>query len=144
MIPSHNYALAASILLKTIDINTKTIKWWAILDSGATSYFLTTDAPATNILPTAVPIDARLPYGECVCSTHVHSQHPIIAPRCLHSSYHFQPCLALTPVHRDNVQCRMHHHLHIDWVHNCVLRPNHSMRSQVHMEGTMDDPSNSM
>ncbi len=38
----------------------------------------------------------------------------------------------------------MHHHLHEDWVHNCVLRPNHSMRSQVHTDGTMDDSSNSM
>ncbi len=32
----------------------------------------------------------------------------------------------------DNVQNRMHHHLHKDWVHNQVLRPNHSVRPWVH------------
>jgi hypothetical protein len=70
LIPSHNYALVASILLKTIDIDAKTIKRWSILDSSATSHFLTTNAPATNILPTAVPIVACLLNGERVRSTH--------------------------------------------------------------------------
>jgi hypothetical protein len=69
-IASHNYALAAAILLKTIDVDAKTIKRWAILDSGAMSQFLTTNTPATNILPTAVPIVAHLPNGERVHSTH--------------------------------------------------------------------------
>ncbi len=69
-IPSHNYALAASILLKRIDIDAKTIKRWAILDSRAMSHFLITNAPASNILPTAMPIVFHLPNGEHVSSTH--------------------------------------------------------------------------
>ena len=47
-----------------------TIKNWAILDSSATSHFLTSTAPATNIQPTTTPIVARLPNGECMTSTH--------------------------------------------------------------------------
>jgi hypothetical protein len=77
-------------------------------------------------------------------NTHAHSRHPIVAPRCLRSSHHPRPCLTLTPVCCNNVQCRMHRHLHKDWVHNCVLWLNHSMQSQVHTDGTMDDFSNSM
>jgi hypothetical protein len=50
--------------------NAATIKQWAILDSGATSHFLTTNAPATNIIPAAVPLIARLPNGDKVQSTH--------------------------------------------------------------------------
>ncbi len=68
--PTHNYALAASILLKTIDVDAATIKQWAILDSGATSHFLTTDAPATNIVLATVPLIACLPNGDKVQSTH--------------------------------------------------------------------------
>jgi len=59
--PTHEYALAASVLLRTITTDAATIKRWAILDSGATSHFLTTDAPATNIAPADVPLIARLP-----------------------------------------------------------------------------------
>ena len=75
---------------------------------------------------------------------HVHFLHPIVAPRCLHSSHHPWPCLALTPFCCDDVQCRMHRHLHKDWVHNHILQPNHSRWPQVHTEGTMDDSSNSI
>jgi hypothetical protein len=46
------------------------IRAWVILDSGATSHFLTTAAPMTNMRPTRKPIIARLPNGE-----HVHSPH---------------------------------------------------------------------
>ncbi len=67
---THNYALAASILLKTINVDAATIKRWAILDSGATSHFLTTDAPATNIILAAVPFFAHLPSGDKVQSAH--------------------------------------------------------------------------
>jgi hypothetical protein len=70
LIPTRNYALAASVLLKTINTDADTIKRWAILDSGATSHFLTTDSPAINILPTTTPIIARLPNGARVHSTH--------------------------------------------------------------------------
>jgi hypothetical protein len=68
--PSHKYALAASLLLKTITTDADTIKRWAILDLGATSHFLTASAPATNILPTAMPIIAHLPNVNQVHSTH--------------------------------------------------------------------------
>jgi hypothetical protein len=70
-IPSHNYALAVSILLKLIDTNAKTIKQWVTLDSGSTSHLVTTNVPATNILPTDVPIVACLSNGEHVRSTHM-------------------------------------------------------------------------
>ncbi len=53
-----------------IATDANTIKQWAILDSGATSHFLTTDAPATNIVPATVPLIARLPNGDKVQSTH--------------------------------------------------------------------------
>jgi hypothetical protein len=56
-------------------INATTIKQWAILDSGATSHFLTTIAPATNIIPATVPLIARLPNGNKVQSTHTCSLH---------------------------------------------------------------------
>ena len=46
------------------------IKEWAILDSGATSHFLVTDAPATHIVPANSPLAVQLPDG-----THVHSTH---------------------------------------------------------------------
>jgi hypothetical protein len=68
--PTHNYALAASILLKTINVDAATIKRWAILDSGATSHLLTTDAPATNIILAAVPLIARLPNRDKMQSIH--------------------------------------------------------------------------
>jgi hypothetical protein len=68
--PTHNYTLAASILLKTINVDATTIKGWAILDSGAISHFLTTNALATNIVLAAVPLIARLPNGDKVQSTH--------------------------------------------------------------------------
>ncbi len=62
--PTHNYALTVSILLQTISTNAATIKKWAILDSGVTSHFLTTNAPTTNILSAAAPLNARLPNGD--------------------------------------------------------------------------------
>ncbi len=43
---------------------------WAILDSSATSHFLMTTAPMTNMRPTSKPITSRLPNGK-----HVHSMH---------------------------------------------------------------------
>ena len=70
MYPTHNYAFAAASLLKTITTDAETIKRWAILDSGATGHFLTTDAPALDITPTMTPITARLPNGDRVQSTH--------------------------------------------------------------------------
>ncbi len=69
-IPTQNYTLAASVLLKTISTDAATIRSWAILDSGATSHFLTTNAPASNIIPATVPLIARLLNGGKVQSTH--------------------------------------------------------------------------
>ena len=61
----------ASILLRTITTDAANINRWAILDSGATShYFLTTDAPATNIILADVLLIARLPNGDKVQSMH--------------------------------------------------------------------------
>ncbi len=74
--PTHNYTLAASILLKTINVDAATIKQWAILDSGATRHFLTTNASATNIVLAAVPPIARLPptkWWQGAVITHLHS-----------------------------------------------------------------------
>ena len=48
----------------------KSIKDWAILYSGATSNFLATTAPITNITPEIKPLTVKLPYGACVSSTH--------------------------------------------------------------------------
>ncbi len=53
----------------TIATSAITIKRWAILDSNVTSHFLTTDAPAANILPAVIPLVARLPNGDKVHST---------------------------------------------------------------------------
>ena len=63
-----NYA--ANALLSTVYINMKSIKDWEILDSGATSHFLVTTAPITNITPVSNPLAVKLPYGACVSSTH--------------------------------------------------------------------------
>ncbi len=38
----------------------------------------------------------------------MHAPHPFVALRCLHSSHHPQPCLALAPFCCDNMQCRIH------------------------------------
>ena len=48
----------------------ETINKWAVLDSGATSNFLTTGAHVINIQPTQKPIVARLPNDDNVRSTH--------------------------------------------------------------------------
>jgi hypothetical protein len=55
---------------RTITTNAATIKRWTILDSGVTSHFLTTNAPASNIIPASVPLIARLPNGDKVQLTH--------------------------------------------------------------------------
>jgi hypothetical protein len=69
-IPTHNYAYVALVLLQSISTDAETIKEWAILNSGATSHFLTTTATATNILLAVVPLVACLPNDERVSSTH--------------------------------------------------------------------------
>ena len=61
--------MAANTLLKTIDFDLEDIRNWAIVDSGATSHFLVTEAPAINIRPAKTPLKARLPNGETIAST---------------------------------------------------------------------------
>ena len=61
---------ATNTILSTVDINMKSIKDWAILDSGATSHFLFTTAPITNITPASNSLTVKLTYGACVSSTH--------------------------------------------------------------------------
>ena len=63
------YQFAAQALLKTVYLSLDEIKNWAILDSGATSHFLVTQAPAINIRPTQRPITARIPDGSTITST---------------------------------------------------------------------------
>ncbi len=58
------------MLLRAVNIDMDTINKWAILDSGATSNFLTTSAHVTNVQPAQKPIVARLPNGDQVRSTH--------------------------------------------------------------------------
>ena len=57
-------------MLKTIDFALEDIKKWAILDSGATSNFLLSDAPMDDERPAQHPITAKLPDGRKVKSTH--------------------------------------------------------------------------
>ena len=64
---------AANKILSTFDINMKSIKDWAILDSGATSHFLVTTAPITNITPASNPLTVKLTDGACVSSTHTYT-----------------------------------------------------------------------
>ena len=54
---------------KTIDFDLEDIRNWAILDSGATSHFLLSMAPAANVRPTKTPLRAKLPNGETIAST---------------------------------------------------------------------------
>ena len=64
------FAYAATKLLATVNINVKNIKEWEILDSGATSNFLVSDAPVTNIRPVVNPLSVKIPNGQSVASTH--------------------------------------------------------------------------
>ncbi|EJK70474.1 hypothetical protein THAOC_08166 [Thalassiosira oceanica] len=63
------YAQAANSLLKTVDFSIDDIRNWAILDSGATSNFLITEAPADDEQDAATPLRASLPDGTQVLST---------------------------------------------------------------------------
>ncbi len=82
------------VLLKTISTDAETIKRWAILDSGATSHFLTMSAPATNICAASVPLVTRLPNGERVQSTHTCTLNLPELPAATRNS-HIIPGLAL-------------------------------------------------
>ena len=66
----YGYTQAANSMLKTINFNLEDIKDWAILDSGATSHFLVTDASATGISVATNPITVTIPDGTKLTSTH--------------------------------------------------------------------------
>ena len=63
-------AAAANQLLDTITLTRENIHKWAILDSGATSNFLTTAAQVTNKETIYDDITVSLPDGNKVKSTH--------------------------------------------------------------------------
>jgi len=69
----HNYA--ANQLLKTVNMNMENVKQWAILDSGATSNFLMTDAHTSSVTPVINPISvmytARWKQSKIYASMHV-------------------------------------------------------------------------
>ena len=64
------FAFAAAALLPKITLNDKTKLSWAILDSGASSHFLLTDAPCVNKKTTSNPISVQIPNGHRVTSSH--------------------------------------------------------------------------
>ena len=66
----YSYAQAANSTLKTINFHLNGIKDCAILDSGATSYFLVTDVSATGISNATNPITVTIPDGSKLTSTH--------------------------------------------------------------------------
>ena len=65
------FAFAAAALLPKITLNDKTKLSWAILDSGASSHFLLTDAPCVNKKTTSNPISVQIPNGHRVTSSHI-------------------------------------------------------------------------
>ena len=93
------------------------IRAWAIPDSGATSHFLTTAAPMTNMHPTSKPIISRLPNGKRVHSTHMCTLNITALP----ASAHPRPGFPLPNLRRHPMQCRQCR-LHQDWMHNHVSR----------------------
>jgi hypothetical protein len=55
--------------------------------------------------------------------------------------HHPLTCIALPPVHRCNVQCRLYHHLHQDWVHHRILWPHYHLWPQMHVHWPLDGPT---
>ena len=73
IISSYNksrYTHATNKFLKIIHLNPHNIKNWAILDSGATSSFLMTNAHTSKVIPTKDPITVTLPGNTKILSTH--------------------------------------------------------------------------
>jgi hypothetical protein len=135
-------AFAASVLLKTISTNANTIKQWAILNSGATSHILMTNMPATNIVPTTKPIIAHLPNGKRVHSTHICTINIPSSPSRARAA-HIIPGLAshslLSIVSLCNAGCTIH--FTKKWMYDQLSWPYHCLRSQMHKDGPLDDPS---
>ena len=66
------FQFAANALLHTVDINMTNIKEWAILVSGATSHFLVTEAPTSEMTIATMSIKVTATYGLQVQSTHTY------------------------------------------------------------------------
>lgn len=64
------YQYAAKALLHTVTVDPNDAHQWAILDSGASSHFIVTNAPVTNIQPASTPVHVLIPNGDSVHSTH--------------------------------------------------------------------------
>jgi hypothetical protein len=141
-IPTHNYLFAALVLLKTISTNAATIKCWAILDSRATSHFLTTDTPALNICPTSKPIIAQLPNGKYVHLTHTCTLDIASLP-CGARVAHIIPGLTLhsllSIVNMCNTGCEVN--FTKKWLHHTTLQTYNCLWTQVHANGALDDPA---
>ena len=68
----HNrFGLAASALLKKVTVSEKNHLAWAILDSGASSHFIMSQAPVCDKAIATSPMRIRLPNGETIQSSHV-------------------------------------------------------------------------
>ncbi|KAL3779570.1 LOW QUALITY PROTEIN: hypothetical protein ACHAW5_000980 [Stephanodiscus triporus] len=114
------------------------VKTWAILNSGATSPFLTSSAPATNVTPTTNPIIARLPNARDV-HAHMYAGHPH-APRVRSPRpHHPQPGLPLPHFGRDAMQRRLQYRLHQNWVYNFISWSHDSVHQQMHLNRPVDD-----
>ncbi len=87
------------------------IKAWAILDSGATSNFLTTNALVTNVQPADKPLVVQLPNGAQVQSTHTCLLNLPMLPAAAQQA-HIVPGLALhslvSVVTLTNPGCKVH------------------------------------
>ena len=57
-------------ILRTIDFSQVDLRDWEIVDSGATSNFLVTEAPVVDIVPALNPLTMTIPNGSRVQSTH--------------------------------------------------------------------------
>ena len=67
---SSKFGYAGSSLLPKVTLTDKNRLAWAILDSGASSHFLLTDAPVESKVIAKNPIEIRLPDGNEVKSSH--------------------------------------------------------------------------
>ncbi len=59
--PAQRFAVVANTLLSSVNIKTESLKKMAILDSGATSHFLVTNAPVTQLQLTKATLKVRIP-----------------------------------------------------------------------------------
>ena len=60
---------AANVLLTMVGINMKNVREWAILDLEATSHFLVSTVPMSNVQPVMTPLTTKLPDEAHIKST---------------------------------------------------------------------------